>query len=436
MTALHGFAIRSGRRSVIFGFTLLMTKLNAPGTHNHAPTPGSVEAAKITTAIRKRAGDSMDPTRNIIADNVAATTPTVAAALPAESSMRRTIQRVRARAINALANPQSLIDLQIPQEYQETKTGQSFLFFDSGPAPDRIIIYATENGLDLLSQSDRWFADGTFSVTPPLFQQGQLYTIHALVEDTVFPCVFALMPGKDAGSYQRMIGAIQARVNLQPHSILTDFEQAAISVFRVTYPGTRLIGCFFHLAQSCWRKVQEFGMQQQYVDDEEFSILCRMVPALAFVPTGEVIQAFRSLAASIPVGYDMEDYLKYFERTYIGRIVAGTQRDPIFPVALWNQYQNVLQGLPRTNNAVEGWHNAFHGTIGGNHPTYWRFVEALKKEESLHTFRLQQLLAGVPPPAKKKKYMDMDSRIATRVAQYGNVNLLIYLRGLAHAIRF
>ena len=36
----------------------------------------------------------------------------------------------------------------------------------------------------------------------------------------------------------------------------------------------------------------------------------------------------------------------------------------LFHKYLWNQYDSVLAGLPRSNNQVEGWHNGFQTLIG------------------------------------------------------------------------
>jgi hypothetical protein len=35
----------------------------------------------------------------------------------------------------------------------------------------------------------------------------------------------------------------------------------------------------------------------------------------------------------------------------------------MFPIALWNVYDRVKHDLPRTNNAVEAWHNQFQVSI-------------------------------------------------------------------------
>ena len=52
--------------------------------------------------------------------------------------------------------------------------------------------------------------------------------------------------------------------------------------------------------------------------------------------------------------------IDYFEDTYIGRLrPGGHRRAPLFDLALWNMYDQTIGDLPRTNNAVEGWHRRF-----------------------------------------------------------------------------
>ncbi len=66
---------------------------------------------------------------------------------------------------------------------------------------------------------------------------------------------------------------------------------AAISAIEEVFPNVVLSGCFFHYAQSLWRKLQSLGLQQDYCNDEIFAIQARQFAALAFVPV-EVIYTF------------------------------------------------------------------------------------------------------------------------------------------------
>ena len=67
----------------------------------------------------------------------------------------------------------------------------------------RIIIFATDEMLNILRRHRHWMADGTFKVAPKFFLQ--LYTIHAIIGDGhVIPCVYALLSAKTQVLYDKM----------------------------------------------------------------------------------------------------------------------------------------------------------------------------------------------------------------------------------------
>ena len=51
----------------------------------------------------------------------------------------------------------------------------------------------------------------------------------------------------------------------------------------------------------------------------------------------------------------------------------------------WNVKKKVDEDLPRTNNAVEGFHSALHSSIICKHPNIWKLIAALKKEKRITT---------------------------------------------------
>jgi len=38
----------------------------------------------------------------------------------------------------------------------------------------------------------------------------------------------------------------------------------------------------------------------------------------------------------------------------------------------YKEYIGQLEGLPKTNNSVEGWHKAFLSLLAATHPTVWQ----------------------------------------------------------------
>ena len=175
--------------------------------------------------------------------------------------------------------------------------------------------FASPSGIEGLKQTDHWFGDGTFKVVPQLFYQ--LYTIHALQGGSVFPPVFCLIEKKDEPTYRLVLQQVKVLVDgKEPLSFLTDFESAMWKALENVYPATVVSGCFFHLCQSIWRKLQSFGLQAKYCEDEEFALFARMIPALAFFKENEVSQAFDELSEIAPV--DLIPVLDYFQASYVG----------------------------------------------------------------------------------------------------------------------
>jgi len=41
-------------------------------------------------------------------------------------------------------------------------------------------------------------------------------------------------------------------------------------------------------------------------------------------------------------------------------------------------FDAVMEGSPRTNNAVERWNRAFNSALSANHVTMWKFINMLK----------------------------------------------------------
>ncbi len=67
--------------------------------------------------------------------------------------------------------------------------------------------------------------------------------------------------------------------------------------------GVPLSGCYFHLGQIIYRRVQGAGLQEQYQDplDRTVTRYTHMLLALAFVPEADVLTSFPRLCRECPV---------------------------------------------------------------------------------------------------------------------------------------
>jgi hypothetical protein len=106
-------------------------------------------------------------------------------------------------------------------------------------------------------------------------------------------------------------------------------DRAAINAFLQQFPQSTVHGCFFHLSQCIWRQIQQAGLQVRYSQDAEFALQLPLLPALAFVPPNDVVDAFEQLLDS---QFCVENenvlllVLNYFEDTRLGRLDRRRRR--------------------------------------------------------------------------------------------------------------
>ena len=190
----------------------------------------------------------------------------------------------------------------------------------------------------------------------------QVFTIHALLDLRALQMVYILLADKTEASYFRVLDNLKnLQPALNPVSIMSDFEKANQNAFERAFPSIAIAGCLFHLGQSLWRKVQQLNHAEEYRNDDDFRIHVKMLLALSFVPPVDVYTLFNELVVDCPQA--MDDLLYYWEENYIGRMRVNIRANPLFSISTWNVHSRVTDGLPRTNNSVEGWYRGFQQCI-------------------------------------------------------------------------
>lgn len=323
----------------------------------------------------------------------------------------------------------------IPEFYTKTSRDKPFLLHDSNDGKDRFLMFSTKRNLKFLKSCLIWQADGTFKCVPSIF--AQLYTIHGISKNKTVPLIYLLLPNKNKKTYQKALDVIKTMIrNYSPEEIILDFEPAFFKTFHKMFPQCRLKGCLFHFSDCVWRHVQEFGLQKLYSEDIAFMSSVKMLIALSFVPSEDVIYAYEILISSRYFVQNEElfnNLLNYFENTWIGSKRRNNDRKkPLFDIDMWNNFNDVINNLPRTNNAVEGWHNAFSGRVGKHHAEMNEFINCLKLEQNSTELTINHLKTGADVAGpKRKKYKNYDERLANVVNQYNRNDVIEYLRNVA-----
>ena len=209
-----------------------------------------------------------------------------------------------------------------------------------------------------------------------------------------------MITGKTQSIYETMLKAVVDKCDVvsysvDPTTVVCDFEQATINaVTAVIGSHVNVHGCFYHLTQSTWRKVQELGLTTAYKDDDHVKHFCSMLDAPAYLPLTDVTEGMLYIRQNVPSRDGLEalvDLVHYLDATYVNGTARRVQRPvtshriqplrirrtpPLFPPSMWNVHDLTLAGADRTNNLCESWNCSFANLVGHHHPSLWTLVEA------------------------------------------------------------
>ena len=408
-----------------------------PKQHNHAGDPESVEVFRFMEDVKDKAKNSREAPHVIISDVASQVSQAAAVALPTTSSIKRTVRRVRQKEDIGLVMPLHRRDLVFTDDQTKTNNGDPFLMFDSGASDDRILIFSTARNLQVLSTCRHLYADGTFKTVPSIFEQ--LYTVHGVKNGLTIPLIYALLPNKREQTYIEVWKEIKVLApNLAIDSILIDFEPGMINAIKKEFPQSANYGCFFHFCQCIYRKLCACGLKSLYDTDAEFALNIRMLSALAFLPPNRVVEGFNLLIDENIIPGEADSVLDYFEDNWIGRPDRrGRRRAPKYNVDMWSCFERVEKDLPKTNNSVEGWHRGFLQQVSSYHPSIWKFLSALKREQSLNEVNLERINSGFEFQKISKKYKASTDRLKNLVSSFDDsTDIIDYLRGISHNLKF
>ncbi|CAF0954419.1 unnamed protein product [Adineta steineri] len=320
-------------------------------------------------------------------------------------NLKRNVRRWREETSTA-AIPLDINFPVIPDKYYRTTRDTLFLRNDTGPNSDRMLIFFTDEQRDIMENATDFFIDGTFKVVPEIFFQ--LFVIHALYRDHIFPVLFVLLPGKSGKIYTKMINDIMKLVPAwSPQRLMMDFEKAAMNMITGRFPIVELSGCFFHLSQSVQRFLQNNGLKKNYETDLTFADNIHQILALSFLEPNEVINGFNHLCTYLDDEYQI--VLDYIEDNYIGRLRGRSRRVATFPVHFWNMTERVKNNMHRTNNNIEAWHRKLNCAFQCTHPNLWTFMDKLIKEENNIHSDIINAMAGRQP--RKRQNESLNTRL-------------------------
>ncbi|XP_068238339.1 uncharacterized protein [Palaemon carinicauda] len=180
-------------------------------------------------------------------------------------------------------------------------------------------------------------------------------------------------------------------------------------------------------------KNTRIGFGSWYVDAGNAMII-KQLQALSFVPPDDVYDCFNTFIETLHEETDsiLDEFLQYFEMTWMGILQRGRRRRPTFEISLWSVYERTSNDLPRTNNMLEGWHSAFKRRVTIIHPTEDKLIRKLRSEQASTEMALEQVFQGKSIGRRNKKYAQVNDRLKKIVDSYSRENVLEYLQAIAH----
>ncbi|CAF1610748.1 unnamed protein product, partial [Didymodactylos carnosus] len=126
----------------------------------------------------------------------------------------------------------------------------------------------------------------------------------------------------------------------------------------------------------------------------------------------------------------------YFEKNYIGapRPAPGLRRqniaspapvrrdDPRYSIKFWNVFERADMELPRTNNGLAGWHNAFHGSVNADHPSTHALIKLLVKAENSTMVTATQLEVRTITASQRSNQEGTEIKIRNMIDGYNHTH--------------
>ncbi|KAL3875759.1 hypothetical protein ACJMK2_033677 [Sinanodonta woodiana] len=168
---------------------------------------------------------------------------------------------------------------------------------------------------------------------------------------------------------------------------------------------------------------------ERYRNELDFALLVKQLLALAFVPQQDIIDLFEHLLEN-PAYRDIDVICDYMEDNFVGRL-RRARGPPRFAIQLWSQFSRLIYNLPHSNNAIEGWYNAFNNVVSFVHLTTNKLARKLQQEQHSTQLPRHQLELGTTTGKKKKTYICINEALHTMVTDYNNRDPIIYLGDIA-----
>lgn len=282
--------------------------------------------------------------------------------------VKSTLKRARKAVLPACNNIESMIKLLETDARVKELFGtyrQEPLYRGSIKVNGRSsVIFAIEQHIRKLNYGFKMYCDGTFSVIP--VGTKQLFVIMGEIEGTPRLIAYVLMEGRKYEDYLFLFKWLRDALNMNPGSMMADFEKATRKAAREVWPGCSIDGCMFHFCQAIKRKARSMEEVSAALKKEEARTVLRMYMRLCLLPLSKVdegLKAIKQYSKQHRLGQALERFHEYFVETWMHN----------YTPADWN----VQNRIRRTNNNLESFNSVLKTVIQRN-PSAYSFLDSMQ----------------------------------------------------------
>ena len=112
----------------------------------------------------------------------------------------------------------------------------------------------------------------------------------------------------------------------------------------------------------------------------------------------------------------LNEFILYLQKYYVGQVINGQEFPGKFPKEMWNMYQRVKDGLPRTNNSLEGWHSSF--AKGAKHLKLSKLVGKYRQEQHTKMYHRYKHQRGEATNNQRVKYKKETEKLVEIIGKF------------------
>ena len=349
--------------------------------------------------------------------------------LPSVDQLRRRVVTRRNIMYPSASSSNDADNNNIMDRLYDIRTINEEVFVQHVASDKSLIVFATNANIQRLCNNTYWMSDGTFKCAPKEYMQ--LYTISAQIHGLWMPLIYMLMAKRTVQAYFDAWQIVICRaISLECHTpeapqILIDFEKAAATAFRQHFPSGAIHRCNFHFTNTVMKNLRKKNCATLYNNDEEFKRKVQMLCSLAFIPPKHVNEQFNIIVEDMDS--QASDFVAYFKKNFVkGAVLRTTRSGEVvcapanYDINEWNVYHRFDADLARTTNAAEAYHRRLHSAnYHGEHANVFKLVSLLLDidQSVAHKMGLH-LVAGAPPPKKKKSDAERDANLRRLYEKY------------------